>query len=167
MISEETSLNNTFSEFTLKYFSLIIIIQIRTNKARCVPMKGVREMRRKTSGSSTRITELHASDQYADEKEQSLLVWLNSEMEGGQSILSNLFSGYSSHSSCQNSKIQLFKRGLRSEKGTNPSQIAIKGILNSKICCRIISDANMARNPDKNDLHFLLDLLRVQYMNLD
>ena len=35
---------------------------------------------------STRINELHVSDQYVNEKEQSLLVWLN-EMEGDQSIL--------------------------------------------------------------------------------
>ena len=36
---------------------------------------------------STRTNELHASDRYAHEREQSLLVWLNNEMEVGQSIL--------------------------------------------------------------------------------
>ena len=36
---------------------------------------------------STRTNELHASDQYANEREQSLLVWLNTEMEIGQSVL--------------------------------------------------------------------------------
>ena len=35
---------------------------------------------------STR-TELHMSDQYANKREQSLLIWLNNEMEVGQSIL--------------------------------------------------------------------------------
>ena len=38
---------------------------------------------------STRINELHVSDQYVNEKEQSLLVWLNNEMEGDQPILAN------------------------------------------------------------------------------
>ena len=36
---------------------------------------------------STKINELHVSDQYVNEKEKSLLVWLNNEMEGDQSIL--------------------------------------------------------------------------------
>ena len=34
----------------------------------------------------TRISELYESDQYANEREQSLLVSLNNEMEVGQSI---------------------------------------------------------------------------------
>ena len=35
--------------------------------------------------------------------------------------------------------------------------MATKGILSSRICCRITSDANMAGNPDKNNSPFLLD----------
>ena len=36
---------------------------------------------------STRTNELYESDQYTNEREQSLLVWLNNEMEVGQTIL--------------------------------------------------------------------------------
>ena len=36
---------------------------------------------------STRTNELHTSDQYANERQQSLLVWLNNEIEVAQSIL--------------------------------------------------------------------------------
>ena len=51
-------------------------------------MKGVRRWRHTKVAPlpSTRITELHVSDQYVNEKNESLLVWLN-EMEGNQSIL--------------------------------------------------------------------------------
>ena len=35
--------------------------------------------------------------------------------------------------------------------------IATKGILSGIICCRITYDANMAGNPDKNNIPFLLD----------
>ena len=34
--------------------------------------------------------------------------------------------------------------------------IAIKGNLSNRICCRITSDANMAGDPDKKNLPFLL-----------
>ena len=36
---------------------------------------------------STSTNELHAGDQYANEREQSLLIWLNNEMEVSQSNL--------------------------------------------------------------------------------
>ena len=43
---------------------------------------------------STRTNELHASDQYANEREQSLLVWLNNEMEVGQSLMVTSYVAY-------------------------------------------------------------------------
>ena len=51
-------------------------------------MKGVRRRRHKKVAPlpSTRINELQVSDQYVNEKEQSLLVRLNNEVEGDQSI---------------------------------------------------------------------------------
>ena len=52
-------------------------------------LKGVRRRRHKKVAPlpSTRTTELYASDQYLNEKEQSLLVWLNNEMGGYPPIL--------------------------------------------------------------------------------
>ena len=52
-------------------------------------MKGVHHRRHKQEAPlpSTGTTVLSTSDQYADEMEQSFLVWLNNEMEVGQSIL--------------------------------------------------------------------------------
>ena len=52
-------------------------------------MKGVRRRRHKKVAPlpSTRINELHVSDQYVNKKEQSLLVWLNNKMKGDQSML--------------------------------------------------------------------------------
>ena len=90
MISEETTLNNTFNESTLKYFPLISIKSENKSK-KYVPVKGVYQRRHKQVAPlpSTRTNELYAKDQYANEKEQSLLVLLNNEMEGGQSILVN------------------------------------------------------------------------------
>ena len=47
-------------------------------------MKGVRHRRHKKVAPlpSTRTNELYASDQYVNEKDQSLLVWLNNKMGG-------------------------------------------------------------------------------------
>ena len=52
-------------------------------------MKGVRHRRHKKVAHlpSTRIHELYVSGQYVNEKEQSLLVWLNNEMGGDPPIL--------------------------------------------------------------------------------
>ena len=52
-------------------------------------MKGVRGRRHKKVAPppSTRINELHVSNQYENEKEQTLLVWLNNEMGGDPPIL--------------------------------------------------------------------------------
>ena len=36
---------------------------------------------------STRTNGFREGDQYANEKEQSLLIWLNNDMEVGQSVL--------------------------------------------------------------------------------
>ena len=60
-----------------------------SRKATYVPMKGVRRRRQQKVAllPSTRINEFHVSDEYVNEKEQCLLVWLNNEMEGDQSIL--------------------------------------------------------------------------------
>ena len=81
MISEETSLNNTFSEFTLKYFCLISIRSEQESKI-CSNERGRGRRHKKVAPlSSTRINELHVSDQYVNEK-----VWLNNEMEGDQPI---------------------------------------------------------------------------------
>ena len=85
MISEEISLN--LNESKLKYFSLI---SIRSEQKSKIPMKGAHHRRnKKTPLPSTKINESHASDQYANEREQSLLVWLN-KMEIGDPDKNNL-----------------------------------------------------------------------------
>ena len=84
MISEETS----WTPSANLHWSTFIWYQSDPNrKGKYVPMKGVRRRRHKKVAPlpSTRINELHVSDQYVNEKEQSLLVWLNNEMEGDQS----------------------------------------------------------------------------------
>ena len=107
MIFEETSLNNTFSKCI--YWSTFLWFQSDLNpqktkakKANYVPNKGVHHRRHTKLAPlpSTRISELHASDQYVNEKELFLLVWLNKEVEGvSQFWLNlyncNLFLGYS------------------------------------------------------------------------
>ena len=92
--SEEISSNNTFNESTLKYFFLISIRSEQKSKNEYAPVKGAHHSRHKKVAPlpSTRTNELHASDQYANERELSLLVWLNNEMEVGQSILVNFVS---------------------------------------------------------------------------
>ena len=64
-------------------------------------------------------------------------------------ILYNLFSGNSSYSDCYSSNIYLFEHGFRSENGMSST---IKGNLSCRICSRISPNANMARNPDENNL---------------
>ena len=58
-------------------------------KVKYVAMTGVPRRRHKRVAPlpSTRINELHVSDQYVNEKEQFLLVWLNNEMGGDPPIL--------------------------------------------------------------------------------
>ena len=88
IISEETSLNNNFSKFILKHFCLISIRSEQESKI-CSNERGSRRHTKVEPPPSTRINELHVSDQYVNEKEQSLLVWLKNEIECDQSIWSN------------------------------------------------------------------------------
>ena len=89
MLSEEMSLNNTFNESTLKYSN-------PNKKAKYVPVKGAHHRRHTKVAPlpSTRTNGLHGSDQYANEREQSLLVWLNNEVEVGQSVLAKCCVNY-------------------------------------------------------------------------
>ena len=43
--------------------------------------------------------------------------------------------------------------------------VAIKGILSSRVCCRIATDANVARDPDENNLLSISDQIWVQFVN--
>ena len=71
------------------------------------------------------INELHERNPHANERDQSLLVWLNKKMEGQsisvRSCVIYLGFEYSANSCCQSTTIYLFKRGLRSENGMNSS----------------------------------------------
>ena len=75
MTSEEISLNNTSNESTLKYFFLN---QSDPNKkVKYAPVKVHHRRHKKVAPlPSTRTNKLYKSNQYANEREQSLLVWL-------------------------------------------------------------------------------------------
>ena len=119
-------------------FTIIIIIKY-------VPMKGVRRRSHKKGAPfpSTRINELHASDQYVglNEKEQFLLVWFNNEMEGDQSVLvkSCVICFWDIHA-IHVVRAQRYsysdRRGLRSEKGMNSSEISpSRATIQTRIAC--------------------------------
>ena len=86
--------------------------QIRTEQLNnYVPVKGVHYRRYKKVAplSSTRffMSYMRVTKMQTREREQSLLVWLNNEMDAGQSVLvkSCVIFRISSHSRCQRSKI--------------------------------------------------------------
>ena len=110
---------------------------------------------------STRINELYKSDQYANVREQSLLVWLNNKMEVGQSNLVKYcvtyFGDFHPIHVARAQKYSYLNEVLDRKGGCVHQRYHHHGIISSRICCRITSDANIAGDPEKNNIPFLLD----------
>ena len=81
-------------------------------------------------------------------RESNLLVWLNNEMEGGQSSLAKPDAIYFRESiplMLPELKYIVIQTRFEVRKGDGFIwDVAIKGIISSRICCRISSNANMA-----------------------
>ena len=71
----------------------------------------------------------------------------------------HLFRGDFSHSSCWNSVMyHFFQTRLQIREGREFIQsIPIQGILSSRLCCQITSNANVARDPGKPNLPLISD----------
>ena len=144
MIYKDTPLNNTFNEFTFKYFSLISIRSEQKSKI-CSSERGSSQEKQKGGSSPFNKNKWvtwdgsHAVSQF----------WSN--------LVSFIF-GIFIPLTLPELKNVVIQTRFEVRKGDEfIRDIAIKGILSSRICCRITSDANMAGNPDKNNLPFLLD----------
>ena len=148
MTSEDTSLNNTFNEFTLKYFSLVSIRSEQKNKI-CSSERGSSQELQK-GGSSPFNKNKYVTCEWPCKRERAVSSRLVKQWDGSQYVsfgktMCHLYSGYPSHSRCQSSKNIIIQTRVEVRKGDEFIwDIAIKGILSSRICCRITSDANMA-----------------------
>ena len=155
MTSEETYLNYTFSKFTLKYYSML---SIRSEQESKISSNRCSSQETPEGGSSPFNKNKWVICEWPIcKRKRAVSSRLVKQRDGRRSvkfgkILCNIFLGYSSHSLCQSSKIIYYSYSY-----SDVVCIAIKGILSSRICCRITSDANMARNPDKSNRPFLLD----------
>ena len=89
---QEDEVRRNLFEHHLQRINIKILLsdisKIRTKKQNMLQWKGAHHRRLKKVAPlpSARTNELHANDQYANEREQPLLVWVNNELEVGQLI---------------------------------------------------------------------------------